>query len=265
MEELLAIAIKASLQAGAEILSIYTTTFTVLTKEDHSPLTQADKNANTVINALLAPTNIPIISEENTQTNFTTRKTWERCWMVDPLDGTKEFVKKNGAFTVNIALIEKGVPVMGVIYVPVTKTIYYTYKGNAYRYSLLKNKQILSAKILNNAQQIQPSQPHDGVYKVVVSRSHLNEKTSQYIKHMQEAGKAVEIIPVGSSVKFCYLAEGTAHLYPRFAPTMEWDTAAGQAICNAVGIQVLNPATNTPLSYNKENLYNPNFIASISF
>lgn len=259
MNLLLEIAIKASIDAGKEILKVYNTTFEVETKEDNSPLTIADKNANEVINRYLLPTGIPIVSEENKQIDYLERKNWSRCWMVDPLDGTKEFVKRNGEFTVNIALIENGKPILGVIYVPVSKELYFSGGTKAYKIEL-EEKQTLktiiaNALILKTADWITP-------IKVVGSRSHLNEATQKYVEQLGKKNE-VKMVSKGSSLKFCLVAEGNAHVYPRFAPTMEWDTAAGQAICEAVGLKVINQETNSPLTYNKENLLNPYFLVSV--
>ena len=254
-------AIQAALEAGEAIMNIYDgSDFGVEIKDDKSPLTKADKNANDVINRFLKPTAIPIISEENKQTDHATRKTWQQCWVVDPVDGTKEFIKRNGEFTVNIALVNNGIPELGVIYVPVTKTLYvaevstrtaYKAKVESHRASI----DDVSAK----AEQLQPKKPSNSV-EVVGSRSHMSTETEQYVEALKQDGKQVSIVSKGSSLKFCLVAEGNADVYPRFAPTMEWDTAAGQAICNAVGVSVISETTKAPLLYNKENLLNPWFI-----
>ena len=258
MKELLNTAIKAAIQAGIEILKVYATDFSVELKGDDSPLTLADKNANDVINSFLLKTNIPIISEENKQTSYVARRNWEQCWIVDPLDGTKEFVKRNGEFTVNIALIKNGVPLLGVIYVPVSKELYFTNAvgTKSFKYSVIDDTIGIRA-LLEDAQEIKPLQDRTPPIKVVGSRSHLNDDTKNFIATLEGD---VEIVSKGSSLKFCLIAEGNAHIYPRFAPTMEWDTAAGHAICQAVGIQVRNTKTDKPLKYNKEDLLNPYFL-----
>ncbi|MFC7357416.1 3'(2'),5'-bisphosphate nucleotidase CysQ [Jejudonia soesokkakensis] len=254
-------AIQAAIEAGKAILKIYTTDFEIEYKGDDSPLTIADKSANEVINRFLKKTNIPIISEENKQTDYSERRRWDLCWIVDPLDGTKEFIKRNGEFTVNIALVSCGNPILGVIYVPVSKTLYFTAEDakRAYKYVLLSEEETSIDTILTNAKEIVPDTEKSSVVKVVGSRSHLNEDTKNFIAKI-EAEKNVEIVSKGSSLKFCLVAEGAAHLYPRYAPTMEWDTAAGQAICQAAGVAVINNETNKPLEYNKENLLNPYFL-----
>lgn len=260
MESLLSIAIKAALEAGTEILKIYETNFQVETKDDDSPLTQADKNANDVINTYLRTTKIPIISEENRQLDFEERKDWTRCWIVDPLDGTKEFVKRNGEFTVNIALVEDGNPVLGVIYVPVSKELYFTSEdGKASKKITIPSEAISVEEVLENAVKIKPNTSISEV-KIVGSRSHLNEETKNFISTLEKDRK-VEIVTKGSSLKFCLLAEGLAHIYPRYAPTMEWDTAAGHAICKVVGVSVTDQTTGKEMKYNKPNLLNNYFVA----
>ncbi|MCG2419787.1 3'(2'),5'-bisphosphate nucleotidase CysQ [Aequorivita sp. F47161] len=259
MKNNLSIAIKAAIDAGAEILKVYETNFEVEVKGDESPLTQADKNANDIINRYLLPTAIPIISEENKQLDYEQRKDWSKCWVVDPLDGTKEFIKRNGEFTVNIALVRNGVPILGVIYVPVTKTLYFTTADAKSAKKIdLESEDIEIEEILKKAIPIKP-ELDSGTIKIVGSRSHLNEDTKNFIDNIEKANK-VEIVSRGSSLKFCLVAEGLAHIYPRFAPTMEWDTAAGDAICRAVGLEVIDQTTEKPLAYNKRNLLNNYFL-----
>ncbi|MCF6222334.1 MAG: 3'(2'),5'-bisphosphate nucleotidase CysQ [Flavobacteriaceae bacterium] len=260
----LKIAIKAAVDGGAEIMKIYQKEdLGVEYKEDNSPLTLADKKCNDIINSYLINTEFPIISEENKQLDFSERKDWETCWIVDPLDGTKEFVKRNGEFTVNIALVKNGIPQLGVIYVPDTKELYFAdvNKKNASKVVLIKheiNVDDLDLS-LNN---IKPNKLNKKMLKVVGSRSHMSEATQDFVDSMKDDFDEVEIVSKGSSLKFCLVAEGKADVYPRFAPTMEWDTAAGQAICEAVGLKVISNDTNKPLLYNKENLLNPWFSVS---
>ncbi len=262
MNSNLKIAITAAVEGGAEIMDVYASDdLGVEYKSDDSPLTLADKKCNDVINSYLKDTGIPIISEENRQIDFSDRKDWESCWIVDPLDGTKEFVKRNGEFTVNIALIKNGKPVLGVIYVPVSKELYFAEVANS-----RANKVVLETHAVNDTltfkeeNTIAPSTKNARNIRVVGSRSHMNEATEDFVKSLNEPGVQVDIVSKGSSLKFCLVAEGKADVYPRFAPTMEWDTAAGQAICEAVGLQVISKETNAPLLYNKENLLNPWFI-----
>ncbi|MBP0904507.1 3'(2'),5'-bisphosphate nucleotidase CysQ [Mariniflexile gromovii] len=260
MNTLLITAIKGAIYAGAEIMKIYSEAFEVTLKQDNSPLTIADENANAVINAYLEKTEIPIISEENKQASFAVRKHWDTCWMVDPLDGTKEFIKRNGEFTVNIALIKNNTPVLGVIYIPVTKTLYYATVSDHKAYKCELSSHEFSANIFQNSEVIVPQKQESNPIKVVGSRSHRSEETDAFIKNLELQGKNVHLVSKGSSLKFCLMAEGKAHIYPRFAPTMEWDTAAGHAICNAVGLNVTQLNKNEALQYNKENLLNPYFI-----
>ena len=262
MRELLSIAIIASVKAGEAIMKVYSNKIDVVYKEDESPLTLADKNANKIINKYLVKSKIPIISEENKILTYEERKNWKQCWIVDPLDGTKEFIKRNGEFTVNIALIKNNKPIIGVIYVPVTKTLYFTSDNSSKSYkTLLKNDTIIIDEIFNNAVQIFPTQKNNNILRIVGSRSHLNDTTKNYISKIEKKNKT-RIVSKGSSLKFCLVAEGEAEIYPRFAPTMEWDTAAGQAICEAVGVKVTDVTTNEPLKYNKQNLLNPHFLVT---
>ncbi|MEP2937359.1 MAG: 3'(2'),5'-bisphosphate nucleotidase CysQ [Gilvibacter sp.] len=261
---LLEIAISAAIDAGREIMRIYSTAdFNVEIKADDSPLTIADKTANAKIMTYLEPTGVPIISEENKQTDYEVRKNWEQCWIVDPLDGTKEFIKRNGEFTVNIALIKNGTPKLGVIYVPVSKTLYFTHseKKQSLKVVLESDSDFDVNSIIENAASITPLESLTPPIKIVGSRSHLNDDTKAFISEI-EKNQPVEIVSKGSSLKFCLVAEGSAHYYPRFAPTMEWDTAAGQAICEAAGIKVIDQTTQAPLLYNRENLLNPYFLVT---
>lgn len=259
MKSYLTTAIKAALAAGTEILKIYDSDFKVEIKQDDSPLTIADKNANDIIVSFLESTGIPIISEEIKELAYSERKDWTQCWIVDPLDGTKEFIKRNGEFTVNIALVQNGVPVLGVIYVPVTKTLYYTSEDSKSSKKIILNSENTSVEeIFNKATKITPLR-ESGTIKIVGSRSHLNEDTEKFIADIQKDNE-VEIVSKGSSLKFCLVAEGLAHIYPRFAPTMEWDTAAGDAICRAVGLNVIDQTSKKPMVYNRENLLNNYFL-----
>ena len=260
MKEIYKTAIEAAIEGGKRIMEIYENEdFQVESKSDDSPLTIADNQANDIINSFLLPTGIPIISEENKQLDFAERKNWNRCWIVDPLDGTKEFIKRNGEFTVNIALIENQKPVFGVIYVPAKNELYIgdVIQGKSYK-GILKTEDF-SEKIM---EEIKRSKEADKI-KVVGSRSHMNQETLDYIENLKSKyNKEVEIVSKGSSLKFCLVAEGKADVYPRFAPTMEWDTAAGQAICNAVGLSVIDRGTSEELKYNRENLLNNYFLVS---
>ncbi|MCH7524249.1 MAG: 3'(2'),5'-bisphosphate nucleotidase CysQ [Bacteroidetes bacterium] len=259
----LQIAVQASLEAGKAIMKVYSTAFNIEYKDDKSPLTEADKRANDIINSYLIPTLIPIISEENKQIDYDVRKNWKTCWIVDPVDGTKEFIKRNGEFTVNIALVTDGKPELGVIYVPATKILYFADVNlkKAYKAELDVHETTIK-EVLAKSKQLNPKTGNSNPVQVVASRSHISQETLDFIDVLKTKGNDVEIVSKGSSLKFCLVAEGKADVYPRFAPTMEWDTAAGQAICNAVGINVISKQTNKPLLYNKENLLNPWFLVA---
>lgn len=263
INNLLKIAIQASLDAGKVIMDVYNSNIDVDYKDDKSPLTEADKRANEIINKCLIPTGIPIISEENKQTNYQERKKWRTCWIVDPVDGTKEFIKRNGEFTVNIALVTNGKPELGVVYVPANKTIYVANVNTSKAFkSQLVSHDSSTDEVENLAVILKPKTLNTNLVQIVGSRSHMSQETLNFIETIKKEGKEVEVVSKGSSLKFCLVAEGNADVYPRFAPTMEWDTAAGQAICNAVGIQVISKQTNKELLYNKEDLLNPWFLVS---
>lgn len=261
LKEMLSYAIEATIGAGAEIMNVYHSDVEIYLKSDSSPLTVADQKANQFINGILKTTEIPIISEENKQDAFGVRQAWDTCWMVDPLDGTKEFIKRNGEFTVNIALIEHGKPVLGVIYVPVTKTLYYAIVSEGKAFKCTLKQHMFSKEILENSTEILNKKNNSNLIKVVGSRSHQNEATLNYISALESKGHKIQLVSKGSSLKFCIVAEGLASIYPRFAPTMEWDTAAGHAICNAVGVSVSQVDGQKELQYNKADLLNPYFIA----
>jgi 3'(2'), 5'-bisphosphate nucleotidase len=272
-EELLLSAAQAALLAGEEIMAVYDTDFSVDFKADESPLTLADTRSHDLITKQLAATGIPILSEEGRDIPFEQRSGWQRLWIVDPLDGTKEFVKRRGEFTVNIALVEKGRPRMGIIYVPVKKTLYFGERGTG-SYKLTDETALtdlrraaprrLDAALLGDisakGRKLPCRQGRPDALAIVGSRSHGGEALREYVEtKRREAGK-VDFVSAGSSLKFCLVAEGAADIYPRLGPTMEWDTAAGQAIAENSGAVVLAYDTGKPLTYNRENLLNPWFI-----
>ena len=260
-------AIKGAYQGGLEILSVYGTEFTVDVKEDKSPLTEADRRAHNKIMEFLDGTGIPVLSEEGKELSYTDRKDWNEFWLVDPLDGTKEFVKRNGEFTVNIALIRNGVPVSGVIYVPVKDEMYVGIEGKgAFKIDNYSKVYTLHAnldELLSKADKL-PKERNSSTFKMVGSRSHMSEETLAYFEKMKQLHGDVEMVSMGSSLKLCLVAEGVADVYPRFAPTMEWDTGAGDAIARTAGCVVTEKDEVTPLRYNKENLLNPWFIVKAS-
>jgi 3'(2'), 5'-bisphosphate nucleotidase len=251
----LELCINAAIQAGEEILDVYKAPFLVEQKADNSPLTIADRRAHDVISKMLQSTSLPILSEEGKHTPYEERSKWDMFWLVDPLDGTKEFVKKNGEFTVNIALIQNNKPVMGIIYAPVMKKMYWAVKQHgAFSAEAITNSDYC---FRNGVRLIHQAIPN--VYRVVGSRSHMTKETADFIKE-QRANEPYEMISIGSSLKFCLIAEGKAHLYPRLAPTMEWDTAAGHIIVEETGKKVIRYHDKQDLEYNKQDLLNPWFV-----
>ncbi|MBO3699772.1 3'(2'),5'-bisphosphate nucleotidase CysQ [Roseivirga sp. E12] len=245
------IAKEASLLAGLKIMDIYNSDdFEVALKGDNSPLTKADKAAHNVIMSFLNSTGIPVLSEEGRDITYDERKGWEYLWIVDPLDGTKEFIKRNGEFTVNIALIRRNEPILGVVYAPVLDKLYTGAKGLGVTLAIGSNISKLARG--KESDFLKPS------LRVVASRSHLNIDTQAFLNQLVEP----EIVSMGSSLKFMMIAEGMADVYPRFAPTMEWDTAAAHAILLELGGRVTNPS-GEPLVYNKVNLLNPHFRAEL--
>jgi 3'(2'), 5'-bisphosphate nucleotidase len=240
-------------EAGKATLEIYNREFNIEEKEDHSPLTEADKKSNEIIldGLIKHYPEIPYISEETKQMSYTKRRDWNHLWLIDPLDGTKEFIKKNGEFTINIALIEDQTPVLGVIYVPVKDIFYYAQKGKgSFKIENGTSVQSISATIQSNREKL----------VLVGSRSHGGEALNEYLEKKREEYDEVELISSGSSLKFCLVAEGKADIYPRTGPTYEWDTAAGHAIVLESGKAVYDFESGKPLVYNKENLLNGWFI-----
>lgn len=252
--------IRAALEAGKAIMEVYDhpeTDWQVERKADNSPLTLADRRAHAVIARALASTPWPLLSEEGEHQPYAERKEWERLWIVDPLDGTKEFLKRNGEFTVNIALVERGEPVMGVIYAPVLHRLYWGVRGEGAFMAGVDSDTGEPA-----APQSLPlsARPAGAGVRVVASRSHLSPETAAFIENLRRRYGEVQVVSAGSSLKLCLVAAGEAEIYPRLAPTMEWDTAAGHAIALAAGCAVTDPATGQPLRYNKEDLHNPYFV-----
>lgn len=259
-DSLLQTAIEAALVAGAKIMEIYASgDFSVDMKADNSPLTRADIASHNVIVDHLEKTGIPVLSEEGKSIPYNERAAWNTLWIVDPIDGTKEFIKKNGEFTVNIALIENQRPIAGVVYVPALNELYFssTERG-AFKTS--NNSTSISLEDRISEADTLPLNTGNRPYTVVASRSHLSDETVAFIQELENQHGEVASISKGSSLKLCMVAEGTADCYPRFAPTMEWDTAAGQAICNHSGCTVINWETKKPLLYNREELLNPWFL-----
>ncbi len=245
-------AIEAAIRAGDEILKIYDQDFEVEFKADESPLTSADKAAHNIIVQALEGNPYPVLSEESTEIDYEERKGWETYWLVDPLDGTKEFIKKNGEFTVNIALVEKGVPIFGVVYVPVLDVVYCGMTDmecrerdveggmSAWKATGCAGKsadEIIQSSEPLSTSHLQRSTTH-GSLRVVASKSHCNNETLAFVADLETEYGEAELVSRGSSLKLCMVAEGSADIYPRIAPTMEWDTAAAHAVVKGAGGEV---------------------------
>jgi len=261
MQALLDRAIAGSLAGGREILEVYSSEIAVEMKDDRSPLTLADKNAHQAIMTHLEGTGLPVLSEEGRSIEFEERAQWGSFWMVDPLDGTKEFIKRNGEFTVNIALVEDGTPVAGVIYVPVKKELFIGMQGEgAWKVEGLEPDSVISLDEVKERGRTLPVDSEERPFRVVGSRSHMSPETEEFIDELKEKHGEIDIVSMGSSLKICLVAEGVADVYPRFAPTMEWDTAAGHGIALGAGCQVIDRDSGEPMRYNKEDLLNNWFI-----
>ncbi|MRT93308.1 3'(2'),5'-bisphosphate nucleotidase CysQ [Ancylomarina sp. 16SWW S1-10-2] len=258
--KLLSAAIEACIKAGKEILDVYKMDdFHVQLKSDNSPLTIADQRAHNAIVSVLDKLDIPILSEEGTHLPFEERKAWKACWIVDPLDGTKEFIKRNDEFTVNVALVKDGKAVAGVIYIPVLKQLYFADELiGSFRCDEITEFTGLE-ELMSVSKQLPIKQDRTGI-RVVASRSHMNDETRLFIDSLKGNGDEVEIVTKGSSLKLCLIAEGSADVYPRYAPTMEWDIAAGHAIVSASGGNITHLNSDEELSYNKADLLNPWFM-----
>jgi len=270
--EWLTIAVLAAVKAGRSIMDIYQgADFGIEQKADRSPLTIADRASHQIIASELSKTVIPVLSEEGRHLPFEDRAAWSRLWMVDPLDGTKEFIKRNGEFTVNIALIENHRPVLGVIFVPVTGVLYFAdQKMGAYMTEIFSSMDVLKnentesklSDIVGKATRLPRLEPGTSPYTIVGSRSHATPELEQFVEDKRREFNDVKFISAGSSLKICLVAEGTANIYPRLGPTMEWDTAAGHVIAECAGATVRQHGVDKPLTYNKENLLNPWFLIS---
>lgn len=264
-------AMAAAFSAGREILDVYSRPINVELKDDRSPLTEADKRAHAAIAKELARTGLPLLSEEGKALPAAERQAWGMYWLVDPLDGTKEFIKRNGEFTVNIALMARDGepagalgshrPVAGVLYVPVKDILYFAWQGGG-SYRLEKASAAGAGTIQDAAARAArlPMQGKRSSFTIVASRSHASPETDAYIKEMERKHGQVETVSMGSALKICLVAEGAADAYPRYAPTMEWDTAAGHAIVDEAGRKLSDVSTGAPMRYNKHELVNQWFI-----
>ncbi len=257
-------ALIAALKAGKAILDIYRQSdFRVEIKADSSPLTLADRTSHKIITEFLNQTGLPVLSEEGKEIPYDLRKHWELFWLVDPLDGTKEFISRNGEFTVNIALIDHQVPIAGIILAPVKDLVYLGMAGKgSFRIDHASGDLawLDTSALPAHAESLPLKRPRQK-FSAVASRSHSNPKTQSFLEALEMEHGQVEVKSVGSSLKFCLIAEGSADVYPRFGPTCEWDTAAGQAIVEASGGRVIEAAGGGRLRYNKPNLINPEFVA----
>ncbi|MEJ2429315.1 MAG: 3'(2'),5'-bisphosphate nucleotidase CysQ [Deltaproteobacteria bacterium] len=280
IENCLTSALVAAKKAGDEILEVYLGDIDVTYKEDNSPLTLADMRAHRAISEILpalSRKDIPILSEEGKEIPYQQRAQWEYLWLVDPLDGTKEFVKRRDEFTVNIALIENNRPVVGVVFLPAVGSLYFAAEGlGSYKLEKIETVgHLLDGAGNSSIETIDLSMVVDGALRLpssetagrrldqinlVGSRSHGLEALSDFVDKMKEKYDEVGFVPAGSALKFCLVAEGKADLYPRFGPTMEWDTAAGHCVVAQSGGVVVQMTEKTPLEYNKEDLHNPHFL-----
>ena len=260
------LAMDAALEAGKAIMKVYAKeSFNTILKADKSPLTEADHLAHRIISEHLETTGIPILSEEGRDISWNERKDWETFWLVDPLDGTKEFVQRNGEFTVNIALVRKDRPVLGIIYAPNDDLMYAAESSlGAWRITEYSAKNIQTPVSLFEVAEKLPLPVTREHFAIVASRTHSNEETQSFIQSTQKDHPGLKIVSRGSALKFCLVAEGTADIYPRLGPTMEWDTGAGQVIAESSGCTVKVCQDGRTLGYNKQVLTNPSFIVERS-
>ncbi|MFY7989510.1 MAG: 3'(2'),5'-bisphosphate nucleotidase CysQ [Fluviicola sp.] len=260
MNKNLRIALHAALEAGKAIMEVYNSdSFEVEIKSDQSPLTKADKVSHGIIADYLKQTGIPVLSEEGKMIPFSERGSWDLLWIVDPIDGTKEFIKRNGEFTVNIALVQNGLPILGVVFAPAINELFFS-EASIGAFKCVTSESSMVNGLMNHSEKL-PLPKGNRPFTVVASKSHLSEETATYIEELRSKHGALESISKGSSLKLCMVAEGIADCYPRFAPTMEWDTAAGQAICRFAGKIVKDVKTGDELIYNRKDLLNNWFLA----
>lgn len=254
-------AIHAAVLAGKKIMEVYASIdFVVDIKEDQTPVTSADRNAHDEILKNIESTGLPVLSEEGIHLSYSERKNWDLFWLIDPLDGTKEFIKRNDEFTVNIALIQNDQPIAGVVYAPATGEIYAGIPETG-AFKLVNPDENCTFQSMQLSGIKLPEKTGRNEFTIVVSRSHMNQKTKEYIETIQEEHESFQLINMGSSLKMCMVAEGTANVYPKLGTTMEWDTAAAHAILKASGKNIFLTDLKTEIRYNKENLQNPHFIA----
>ena len=251
------LAIKAAQEAGNKILKIYEKGFKTFTKTDNSPVTDADLQSNKIIKKILSVTKHSILSEEDVDDK--TRLSNDIIWIIDPLDGTSDFIDKTGEFTVMIALVQNQKPILGVIFVPAKGELYFSAREMG-AFKVVVDLELYDVdSLIDRASKI-PFERDDKTFTIVASRSHMSVETEEYVQQMKDKHGEVKLISKGSSLKLCMVAEGKADAYPRYATTMEWDTGAGDAICRMAGFQVLQYNSDQAVEYNKENLLNPWFL-----
>ena len=258
----LSVALEAGQKASAAILEVYAGGFSVEDKADGSPITQADRRSNDILTRALSETSIPVISEETRIEDYSLRRHWDYFWLVDPLDGTKEFISRNGEFAINIALMHKNEPLLGIIIAPVKGEAWWGIAGEG-AFKLQDISQPGIFKEDNLLRESIPLKPSPGGHRISisVSRSHMEEQTMRLIGQIREKIGPVDLVEKGSALKFGDLVEGRSDLYIRYSPTWEWDTAAGHALLRARGGELLHITQHKPLEYNKPRLENPGFIA----
>jgi 3'(2'), 5'-bisphosphate nucleotidase len=269
-QNLLGVALRASLSAGDAVMRIYNTNFEVTLKNNHSPLTEADRQSHDILAAHLSK-EIPLLSEEGSKKGWEDRKNWNLFWLIDPLDGTKEFIKRNGEFTVNVALMEDNSPIAGIVHLPAMGVLYFGGRGlGAYRINGATIEKIKASKSNGTLElaleygflmpDLYADRAPDTV-KVIRSASHSTKEETEFISRLKAEIDSLVTASAGSSLKFCRVAEGSADLYARLGPTMEWDTASGQCIAESAGCEVLDLAELAPIRYNKPVLRNSAFMA----
>lgn len=278
-DEFLCLAMETSLKAARAIMEVYDgSNFDVSIKDDRSPLTQADRRSHEIITDGLALTGLPVLSEEGRAWAYAERVKWARYWLVDPLDGTKEFIRRNGEFTVNLALIDHSYPRMGIVCAPAAGCVYWGCAGEGGAFRSRFTPEVRGHAVISSGITLTAA-PHVGKttspVRLIASRSHSGQETEAFIAEIESHRGPVQRVPCGSSLKICRVAEGQADIYPRLGPTMEWDTAAAQAVLEAAGgrMVVFEPARSAldyfdlsrtdwkRLRYNKEDLLNPSFVA----
>ncbi|MDD4819217.1 MAG: hypothetical protein PHD21_00045 [Flavobacteriales bacterium] len=257
-ENILLNMVNAAVKAGFAILKVKNAQYTVKTKSDNSPVTDADYTAQNIITEMLSALNIPFISEESVAEDFPTRSTWKEMFVVDPLDGTKEFINGSSQYGVNIAFVEKDTPTMGVIFLPEVKELYYGGNGYPVRKASVKNDEFFTSLAQLKGETL-PLGVHSGGYICLASKSARTSETNDYYEALKKEIPDVRIEPMGSCVKYCAIATGAADEYTRFGSVMEWDTAAGDALLRSMDMPLRDIHSGEPLKYNKQILHSSDF------